>query len=499
MTKTCKEYFSDIDCTILGDENQKVCGLAYHSCTVKEGDMFFCIVGLKTDGHTFAQDAIDKGAKVLIVERKVYLADLSNVTEVVVADTRKAMACVSADFYDRPSESFDLVGITGTNGKTTTSYLVKHIMESVGRKSGVIGTVGVSLGTEKEKLTHTTPESPDLQKLFAKMRDRDCEVVVMEASSHALDLERTWDSKFAVVVFTNLTQDHLDYHKTFEAYFEAKARLFSKDYPAKRVICIDSAWGKELFSRCTHQKDTIITTGFDSSAMIHPLEMDCHQAHTKLVLDVQGKVVSFTYPLVGNYNISNIMSAFATALMLGVDADSIAFALTDVSPIPGRLERVSLPDEKQGMALSVYVDYAHTPDALEKTIAALREITLLRVIVVFGCGGNRDKAKRSMMGAAALAADFAIVTSDNPRFEDPQAIIDEIIPPLMSCPEKYLVEVDRKSAIEEAIRMANPGDAVLIAGKGHEDYQIIKDKTIPFDDCSVAREIMKTRAAKNNN
>ncbi|MDR2722033.1 MAG: UDP-N-acetylmuramyl-tripeptide synthetase, partial [Coriobacteriaceae bacterium] len=270
MQNTCEYLFSGIESFIIGNTKEEISGIAYRSDKVRPGDAFFCIVGLTTDGHTFAQDAIDRGAKVLVVERKVYLADATDVTEVVVKDTRKAMAEAAAQFYGHPSTSFDLVGITGTNGKTTTTYLVEHIARSCGKKTGVIGTVGVRMGDKTEKAAHTTPESPDLQSIFARMKDEACEVVAMEVSSHALDLERCWKTDFSVVAFSNLTRDHLDYHKTFEAYFEAKARLFSADYPAKRVIHIDDAWGKELLRRCLEANDDVITTSFDTAAYIHP-------------------------------------------------------------------------------------------------------------------------------------------------------------------------------------------------------------------------------------
>ena len=288
MGKTCTELFAGLDCTIIGNADDEVSGIAYRSDRVQPGDAFFCIVGFTTDGHSFAQDAINRGAKVLVVQRKVYLADATDVTEVVVSDTRKAMAHAAANFYDHPSCDFSLVGITGTNGKTTTTYLVEHIARVAGKRTGVIGTVGVRIGDVQEKTAHTTPESPDLQQMFARMRDERCDVVAMEVSSHALDLERTWHTKFAVTAFSNLTQDHLDYHHTFEAYFEAKARLFSKDYPARRVICIDDKWGRELLRRCSAAEDNIITTGFDTAAQIHPIEVNYAPTHTTVTLDVRG-------------------------------------------------------------------------------------------------------------------------------------------------------------------------------------------------------------------
>ena len=333
--KTCGELFEGIDCTIIGNADELVSGIAYRSDCVKPGDAFCCIVGLKSDGHSYAQDAIDCGARVLIVERKIYLADATDITEVVVKDSRKAMARMASRFYGEPSKEFSLVGVTGTNGKTTTTYLVDHIAQHLGNRTGLIGTVGIEIGGEHRPSSHTTPESPDLQELLAQMRDEDCGVVSMEVSSHALDLNRTWATSFAVTAFTNLTQDHLDYHKTFESYFAAKARLFSKDYPAKRVINIESAWGKELLKRCSANEDAIITTGFDASAQIHPVAVEYGSAETTVTLSVRGSNITFTYPLVGRFNVENIMTAFGVAMHLGYLPSTIAEALRDAPAVPG--------------------------------------------------------------------------------------------------------------------------------------------------------------------
>ena len=486
MGKTCTELFEGMDCTIIGNAQDEVEGIAYRSDKVKPGDAFFCIVGMKTDGHTFAQDAIDHGAKVLVVERKVYLADATDVTEVVVSDTRKAMAEASARFYDDPSRALSLVGVTGTNGKTTTTYLVEHIARVAGKRTGVIGTVGTVIGDVHEKSSHTTPESPDLQHLLARMRDARCDVVAMEVSSHALDLERTYASSFAVTAFSNLTQDHLDYHHTFEAYFEAKARLFSKDYPARRVICIDDKWGKELLRRCSEAGDSVVTTGFDRSALIHPKDVQYYPTHTSITLNVRGSYYEFDYPLVGKFNVENIMCAFGIGIQLGYPAAAIVEALSEAPQIPGRLQRVNGAGED--LDISVYVDYAHTPDALEKAIASIKALTKGRTLVVFGCGGDRDSSKRPIMGRAALTADFAVVTSDNPRHEDPIAIIDDILPGMTAGADRYEVEPDRRRAIARAIGLARPGDSILIAGKGHEDYQLVGDEVLSFDDRIVAAE-----------
>ncbi|NPD33048.1 UDP-N-acetylmuramoyl-L-alanyl-D-glutamate--2,6-diaminopimelate ligase [Eggerthellaceae bacterium zg-997] len=486
MVTSCSELFEGLDHTVLGSESEEVSGLAYNSAAVRPGDAFFCIVGLNVDGHSFAQDAIDHGAKVIVAERKVYLADATDVTEIIVSDTRKAMAHAAARFYGSPSHDLSLVGITGTNGKTTTTYLVEQIAQAAGRRSGVIGTVGIRVGDDTVKATHTTPESPDLQATFARMRDAQASVVAMEVSSHALDLLRTWGTRFEVTAFSNLTQDHLDYHRTFEAYFEAKALLFSKDYPAKRVICIDDKWGAELLRRCSAHDDNVISTGFDPSAQIHPVSVEYGPASTTVELDVRGSRVGFTYPLVGKFNVSNVMLAFGIGLQLGIPATNIARALEEAPQIPGRLERVHAQADG---GVSVFVDYAHTPDALAKALGSIRQITRGRTIVVFGCGGDRDAAKRSIMGREALKADFAVVTSDNPRTENPQAIIDDIVSGMGDAAQgSFTVEPDRRRAIACAIAHAEPGDAVLVAGKGHEDYQLVAGQVLSFDDRVVARE-----------
>lgn len=485
--KTCGELFSGIDCTIIGNPDEPVSGIAYRSDAVKPGDAFCCIVGLKSDGHSYAQDAIDRGARVLIVERKIYLADATDVTEVVVKDSRKAMARMASRFYDEPSKDFQLVGITGTNGKTTTTYLVDHIAQSMGSRTGIIGTVGISVGGQFQPSSHTTPESPDLQNLFSQMKEANCGVVSMEVSSHALDLDRTWGTTFAVTAFTNLTQDHLDYHKTFESYFAAKARLFSKDYPAKRVINIDGQWGRDLLKRCSANEDSIITTGFDTSAQIHPVNVQYGHAETTVELSVRGANYTLTYPLVGRFNVENVMTAFGIALQLGYSASAIVEALHDAPAVPGRLQRIRT-DHDGGV--SVYVDYAHTPDALEKAISSVSALVddQHKTLVVFGCGGDRDTSKRPIMGRAALAADYAVVTSDNPRTEDPNAIIEDIVDGMSEGKGRFDVEPDRRSAIALAIQHASSGDAILIAGKGHEDYQIIGTEKHHFDDRETAAE-----------
>lgn len=492
--RTCAELFDHTHATIIGDADRPILGVAYRSDQVKPGDAFCCIVGLKADGHAFAQDAVDRGATVLVVERMLEVKGDNDVTFILVNDTRKAMAHLAAHFYRMPTQDLSLVGITGTNGKTTTAHLVEHIASTLGKTTGMIGTVGIDIAGKALPADHTTPESCDLQHIFAEMRDAGCDVVAMEVSSHALDLDRVWDSTFAVTAFTNLTQDHLDYHKTFEAYFAAKRRLFSADYPAKRVINIDSTWGERLVADALEQGDEVITTGFAENADIHPIEIAYDVARTRIVLGVRGEAIAFEYPLVGKFNVENVMTAFGIALELGFAPHDIARALSDVPPVPGRIEHVMLgPGEGSDRArqIAVYVDYAHTPDAIEKALASVKQLTKGKTIVVFGCGGDRDATKRPLMGKAALAADFAVVTSDNPRTESPDAIIEDIVVGMQECGERFSVEPDRKRAIEHALSLAHPGDSVLIAGKGHEDYQIIGTTKHPFDDREVARQALK--------
>lgn len=452
----------------------------YDSRAVQPGDLFVAIRGYATDGHKYIAKAMEQGAAAVVCEEAP-----EGVPAVVVENSRIALAEIAANRFGHPAESMVMLGVTGTNGKTTTTYLVEHIARVAGKRTGVIGTVGIRIGDEAEKSAHTTPESPDLQQLFARMRDARCDVVAMEVSSHALDLDRTWDAAFAVTAFSNLTQDHLDYHHTFEAYFEAKARLFSKDYPAKRVICIDDKWGKELLRRCSVAEDSVVTTGFDPSAQIHPVDVQYAPTHTTVTLDVRGSLHTFDYPLVGKFNVENVMCAFGIGLQLGFPAETIVEALEEAPQIPGRLERVSAPNTG---GVSVFVDYAHTPDALEKALASIMALTPGRTVCVFGCGGDRDASKRPIMGKAALAADHAVVTSDNPRTEDPQAIIEDIVSGMSSGAGRFEVEADRRAAIARAIAQAKPGDSILIAGKGHEDYQLVGDQVLSFDDRIVAAE-----------
>lgn len=495
--KTASQLFERIPHTMLGDGATEVAGLAYRSDKVCPHDAFFCIVGLKVDGHTFAQDAIDRGASVIVAERKVYLADATDVCEVVVSDTRRAMAEASCAFYDYPSRSFNLVGITGTNGKTTTTYLVSHIARCVGQKTGVVGTIGIEIDGEHLPSNRTTPESPDLQHMFAQMRDAGVQTAAMEVSSHALDLERTWGTDFAVTAFTNLTQDHLDYHRTFDDYFEAKALLFSSDYPAKRVINGADRWGAKLIERCVASGDDVVTFGSaaDGAFDITWENVEYSPASTSADFTIRGESFHIEYPLVGRFNVENVACALGIALQLGIPVEDAVAALATASSVPGRMQRVegSSPE-----GVTVLVDYAHTPDALEKAIDSVKQVsTHGKTVVVFGCGGDRDSGKRPLMGKCALRADFAIVTSDNPRSENPDSIIADIIGGMEDGKDRFSVEPDRARAIRLAVDAASNGDVVLIAGKGHEDYQVIGNKTIHFNDAEEAARALKIRAERS--
>ncbi len=479
-----------MDCTIIGNGNEEVAGLAFRSDEVAPGDMFFCIVGTVVDGHSFAQDAIDRGATSLVAERKVYLADATDVTEVVVSDSRKAMAYASANYYDNPSRAFSLVGITGTNGKTTTTYLVEHIASVAGNRCGVIGTVGNKIAGVMEHAERTTPESPDLQKLFARMRDAGCTVVAMEVSSHALDLRRTWDTDFAVTAFTNLTQDHLDYHHTMENYFQAKAKLFeqmAQDTRSRRkpvaVINIDDAYGRRLAEMFSGRM-TVKTYG---SALGADFRMLVHHATAKgseYELEYKGKSYLVRVPLIGKFNMYNSLAALAAVICAGIPVRDAIANLQNIPQVPGRLELFTHPGGAQ-----IFIDYAHTPDALENVCKTLKELCSRRLITVFGCGGDRDRGKRPLMGAAAARlSDACIVTSDNPRSEEPLSIISQIA---AGMPEgRYAIIPDRARAIATAIEQARLGDIVLIAGKGHENYQELSTGRIDFSDAKEVRRNM---------
>src|SRR4051812_26885150 len=465
---------------VLGDAARdappvEVTALAYDNRLVEPGTLFFCVPGFTRDGHDFAPEAIARGAAALVVQRPLGLG----VPEVLVDDVRAAMAPAAARINGDPTAALRAVGITGTNGKTTTAFLVRGLLEAGGRRTGLVGTVSAVVGGEERAMVRTTPEAIDLQRMFAEMRDAGDEAVVMEVSSHALALHRADAIHWAVAIFTNLTQDHLDFHPTMEDYFLAKRRLFDAG-PEVAVINVDDPYGMRL----AHDFPDAIRIGIDSMhAQVRAREIESDASGSRFTVDG----LELHSPLPGRFNVLNVLGAVVAARALGVDDETIADALTHAVRVPGRFEPVD-----EGQRFAVLVDYAHTPDSLDNVLRAARPLATGRLIVVFGAGGDRDRAKRPLMGAVACdEADIAIVTSDNPRNEDPEAIIGEI---LEGCGAGVDVEIDRRTAIEQAIAIAEPGDVVVVAGKGHEQGQEFEaGRKIPFDDVTVAREALRAR------
>lgn len=485
MTRICniESVFAGVPHTALHCDNgpYEVSAIEFSSRDVTLGALFFCVPGTVVDGHDFAADALERGAVALVVERELDL----DAPQFLVDDARSALALCAANFYGTPSRKLDVVGITGTNGKTTTCFLVEHLARHVGKRAGLIGTVECHVADEVCPSLHTTPESRDFQALLARMVDADVDVCACEVSSHALDLGRVKGTYFAVAAFSNLTQDHLDYHKTMEDYFAAKARLFTEYEPAACVICTDSNAGKRMAQLVADAGQTLYRVGSDADCDVRLVEARFDARATRIDLEACGEWLHVTLPLVGRFNVENALVAFGIGIALGFTNEAIVSALESAPQVPGRLERV-VGARGTHPSFGVLVDYAHTPDSVAKAIDAVRAVTDGRVLCVFGCGGDRDHGKRPKMGAAALAADFAIVTSDNPRTEDPDAIIAQILTGMEGHEGRYTVMPDRAEAIRFAIGKAQPGDVVLIAGKGHEDYQIIGNVKHHFDDREIA-------------
>lgn len=455
----------------------EITGLAFDNRQVEPGTLFFCVPGFTRDGHDFAPDAMARGAAALIVERELDLP----LPQVRVPSVRAAMAPVAARFHGDPTAHLRVVGVTGTNGKTTSCFLIRELLEAGGVRTALLGTVKSVIGGEEATLARTTPEALDLQAAFARMRAVGDAACAMEVSSHALELHRADAIHWAVALFTNLTQDHLDFHPTMEAYFAAKRRLFEAS-PGVAVVNVDDAYGRRLADALG---DGVVRVGIDAAdAQVRATELRSTLTGSTFLLDG----MRLSTPLPGRFNVSNVLGAIAVARALGLEDATIAAVLPHAGRVPGRFEPV---DEGQGFA--VLVDYAHTPDSLENVLRAARELTRGRVIVAFGAGGDRDRAKRPLMGAiAARLADEVVVTSDNPRSEDPEAIVAEILAGVER--DDVRVEVDRRRAIGDAIALARDGDVVLIAGKGHEQGQeLAGGRKLPFDDVTVAREALRAR------
>jgi UDP-N-acetylmuramoyl-L-alanyl-D-glutamate--2,6-diaminopimelate ligase len=465
-----------------GPQDVEVTGLAFDNRVAEPGTLFFCVPGFTRDGHDFATDALERGAVALVVQRPLGLG----VPEVVVDDVREAMAHAAARFHGDPTAQLRVVGITGTNGKTTTAFLVRELLEAGGIRTGLMGTVKSVVGGVEREVVRTTPEAIHLQEAFAEMLAAGDDAVAMEVSSHALELHRATGIHYAVAIFTNLTQDHLDFHPTMEAYYLAKRRLFEAA-DGVRLANVDDPYGRRL----SEEFGDLETFGIDSEdARWRAVDVVSELTGSRFTAVTPDGRLELRTPLPGRFNVLNALAALAAARALGVPAEVCAAALAAAGRVPGRFEPVD-----EGQRFAVLVDYAHTPDSLENVLNAARELTSGRVICVFGAGGDRDRGKRPLMGEiAARLADVAIVTSDNPRSEDPEAIIDEVVAGAGAA--AFERESDRRRAIARAVEQASPGDVVVIAGKGHEQGQeFAGGRKEPFDDRLVAAEALRAVSA----
>lgn len=450
-----------------------VSGLAFDDRSVSQGSLFFCVVGMSRDGHEFAATAIERGAAAIVVERPLGLG----VPEVVVPNARAAMGPAAARFHGEPSNQLDVVGVTGTNGKTTTAWLVRSLLESCGRACGLVGTVATLVGGDELPAVRTTPEAIELQGLFSRMVDSGDTAAAIEVSSHALSLGRVDGTRFAAGIFTNLTQDHLDFHGTMEAYWQAKKRLFTDHQPTAAIVNVDDPRGAELAVELPGSVS--FSTRSSADWFAQNIELTISGSRFNLVHPDGSMQVRSLLP--GMFNVSNALAALAAVVSIGVNVEAAVEALAVIPGVPGRFEVVTA-----GQPFAVLVDYAHTPDSLDSVLRAARALTDGRVICVVGCGGDRDRGKRPLMGGIASdLADVAIITSDNPRSEDPEAIVQEVAAGAAGRAE---VIIDRADAISRAVSAASAGDVVLVAGKGHEQGQEFEDgRKIPFDDREVAR------------
>jgi UDP-N-acetylmuramoyl-L-alanyl-D-glutamate--2,6-diaminopimelate ligase len=461
---------------VTGARPVEIADLAYDTRSVGEGALFFCVPGSRVDGHDFAAEAIERGAVALVVERPLGV----DAPQLVLPDSRAAMAVAADVFFGEPSKELEIVGVTGTNGKTTTAFLFHAMLAAAGRSPALVGTVEWIVGGERRAAPFTTPEAIDLQRLFREMLDAGDRSAVLEASSHGSALRRLDRVRFDALVFTNLSQDHLDLHGTMEDYFQAKRRLFTAAQPPPAAVNVGDEWGRRLAADLTEvHRAPLVTFGLDASAEIWPESLELGPVGSRFT----AAGIDLETPLRGRFNVENALGAVAAGLLLDLDEAAIAAGIAAVREVPGRFEVVDA-----GQPFTVLVDYAHTPDSLETVLRAARELGEGRVIVVFGAGGDRDRGKRRLMGRAAVQlADIAIVTSDNPRSEDPLAIIEGV---LQGTGVDVEIDPDRRSAIRRAVSIAEPGDVVVIAGKGHEQGQEIAGVVHPFDDRVVAREAL---------
>lgn len=480
-----------------GKKQVLIRGLAHHTKQVEPGFLFFCLEGNKSDGHDFIPQAIEAGAAAIILEKE---REVKGAIKVVVPSVRTALSIISQQFFDSPSAQLRLIGVTGTNGKTTTTHLLEALFSGQGWKTGMLGTIKYMIGKERLPATATTPEAPDLQKILRLMVDRGITYGVMEVSSHALELGRVSGCDFDIAVLTNITGDHLDFHKSFERYLAAKGKLFSQlggsffkgSRPRFAVLNHDDPYYDYFLRQNTVQ---VLSYGIDSPADIRAEDIKMNGSGVQYMLHTPWGNEFFSLKLAGKFSIYNALAATAVALLEKIPLSSIRGILEKIPEVKGRFERVDL-----GQSFTVIVDYAHTPDGLENILQSAREFVKGKIITIFGCGGERDRSKRPLMGhIAAKYSNYAILTSDNPRGEDPWQIIEEVEVGLREAKgfgTGYTVQPERYEAIKLGIELARPGDMVIIAGKGHENYQVFGDFTVPFNDREVAEEIIKKRLLK---
>jgi len=467
------------------DLQMEIGDVSYDSRHTKPGDIFVAIRGFESDGHKFIGAAVKVGAAVILCEE----SPQENVPYVLVQNARLALALVSKNYFGNPAGEMKVVGITGTNGKTTTTILIKHVLEEVcGAKVGLIGTIQNMIGDEVVPTERTTPESYELQKLFREMADQGCRYVVMEVSSHSLDLDRVAGVRFAVAVFTNLTQDHLDFHKTMEAYAGAKAKLFERC--DKAAVNLDDEWGGYMAERCRCPVFTYSETKLEADLVAKDIRLS--PTNVKFCALAMNSLERVTLEIPGRFSVYNAMSVLSACILLELPLDKICRSLGTAKGVKGRVEVVPTPED-----FTVLIDYAHTPDALENVLKSMREVTNGRLVAVFGCGGDRDKTKRPIMGNIATnLADFSVITSDNPRTETPGDIISDILAGVKVPKNRYRVVEDRAAAICWAIDNHQPGDVIILAGKGHEDYQIVGKEKRHMDEREIVAEHLETLAGK---
>ncbi|WP_407268074.1 UDP-N-acetylmuramoyl-L-alanyl-D-glutamate--2,6-diaminopimelate ligase [Radiobacillus sp. PE A8.2] len=462
-----------------------VTGVEKDSTKVKNGDLFICIKGYRVDGHDFAKQAEANGAVAIIAEKSLDV----NIPVIIVSDTTRALAIIANKFYNYPTHNLQLVGVTGTNGKTTVSYLLEQIFRTHQQKTGLIGTIQMKIGDETFPVQNTTPDALELQRVFRKMQDNKVETAIMEVSSHALALGRVHGCEFNIAIFTNLSQDHLDFHSDMGDYLHAKSLLFSqlggsydKENPKYAVINADDP-SSALLIKSTAQQ--VLTYGIESDADIRATNIKLDANGCQFNLHIFDEQILITSKLMGRFSVYNLLAAAGGAVCAGVPLTTFKQSIEQISGVNGRFEPVNL-----GQSYGVIVDYAHTPDSLENVLQTISSFATGKTYVVVGCGGDRDKTKRPLMAKVASDnADLAIITSDNPRSEDPQVIVKDMVTGIEK--ENYEIILDRKQAIDYAIGLAKGDDIVLIAGKGHETYQILNDKTIDFDDREVAAEAIQ--------